>query len=462
MKICSKIKALKCAGKIGKKIGSRKIIDDPDILEKYAHDESDETPHLPAAVVLPENAGDVSHILRLAEQDGVYITPRGGGTGKSGGAVPILGGIVLSMEKMKGIEEISRDDLISVVRPGTILKDFHNSVEENGLFYPPDPASLSNCSIGGNVVENAGGPRAFKYGTTSNYVISLEMVLMGGKVIKAGRRTVKQVGGPSLVSLMSGSEGTLSVITNIWLKLLPMPQTCSTLVISFSSIENAFRASNAVFREGILPRVMDFIDSTCMNLMREYAKIDIVPEGNSVLLVELDGQAGDVENQIDRISDVMEKHGANQVFLLSGAVEKSKFWEARRELSEYLKKKFSVKLSDDISLPRSKISNVIEKIYEYANNLQIVCAIFGHCGDGNLHVNLLGMSEHQKKQILLMRDRMMKVVLEVEGAVSGEHGIGSLKKKYLRWQQGRELLAMQKKLKLLFDPGGFLNPGKIY
>jgi glycolate oxidase len=455
-------KARRCAAKIGKRIGGRKVIDDPDAMEKYSRDESGERPRMPAAVIFPETTSDVASAMRLAAREGVFVTPRGGGTGKSGGAVPVRGGLVLSLERMRAIEEISRDDLVAVVRPGVVLQDLHNAVQGQGLFYPPDPASLDGCCLGGNVAENAGGPRAFKYGVTGHYVLSVELVTMGGEVIRAGRRPVKQASGPSVASLMVGSEGTLAVMTLIVLRLVPLPEETATCVATFPSAVKAAAAIGKVLQAGLVPRVMDIMDRVCMDLMQEYGSVHFEKDAGSVLLVELDGGASAVQAQLDRTADILQKEGAGNAIVLSGAVEKNRFWEARRQISEYLKKKYSLKISDDISVPRGRVAEAIDGIYAAARRRDLESAVFGHVGDGNLHVNLIGEGASDRAAAEAARDEIMRLVLSMDGAVSGEHGIGSLKRRYLRWQQGANLLGLQKKVKQVFDPAGLLNPGKIY
>jgi glycolate oxidase len=455
-------KARRCAARIGRRIGGAKVVDDPDATQKYSHDESGERPRMPSAVIFPESASDAAAALRLAAREGVCVTPRAGGTGKSGGAVPVRGGLVLSLERMRSIEEISREDLVAVVRPGTVLQDLHNAVEEQGLFYPPDPASLDSCCLGGNVAENAGGPRAFKYGVTGHYVLSLELATMDGRVVRAGRRPAKQASGPSVVSMMVGSEGTLAVMTLIMLRLVPLPGETATCVATFPSAAKAAAAIGKVLQAGLVPRVMEIMDRACMDLMQEYGSVHFEPAAGSVLLIELDGDGAAVRAQLDRAADILQKEGSGDPVLLSGAVEKNRFWEARRKISEYLKKKYPLKISDDVSVPRGRMVEAIEGIYGIARRRGLESAIYGHAGDGNLHVNLIGEGAADRAVTAEARDEIMRLVLSMDGAVSGEHGIGSLKRRYLRWQQDAGLQGLQKKVKAVFDPAGLLNPGKIY
>ena len=455
-------KARKTASRIARKIGGRKVIDDPQQLEKYSHDESHQRPVLPAAVVFPESTADVSAIMKAASDDGVFLTPRGGGTGKSGGAVPVRGGIVMSTEKMNGVEEIDGRDFVAVVRPGLILEHLHGEVEKQALFYPPDPASLDSCTLGGNVAENAGGPRAFKYGVTANYVLSMEIVTMDGRCIRTGSRTIKQAAGYNLSRLLVGSEGTLAAFTLIVLRVVPLPEEVATIVATFSSMAAAAAAAGSVLGKGLVPRVMEIMDHECITLMKRFGRVHFDAKAKSALLIEMDGDALAVSRQVDVAGDILEKGKAREMLLLSGAVEKNRFWNARRNIAEYLKKKYPSNMSDDISVPRGRIVEAVERIYTIARSHGLRSAVFGHAGDGNLHVNVLGGEEMDRGRAESVRKELMKMVVAMDGAISGEHGIGTTKRKYLKQQLGAPALKLQKALKDVFDPDSILNPGKIF
>jgi len=413
-------------------------------------------------VVFPRTTDDVAAIMKRAGRDGVFVTPRGGGTGKSGGAVPVKGGLVMSLEKMNAIEEISREDFVAVVGPGVILQDLHNAAEGAGLFYPPDPASLDTCTLGGNVAENAGGPRAFKYGVTAHYVLGLEMVTAAGVTVQAGARSMKQATGYGVVPLMAGSEGTLAVFTRIILRLVPLPEETATCAATFSSASAAAAAVGRVLGAGVLPRVMEMMDRRCMDLMERYGEVHFERGAQSAVLIELDGSAAAVAEQLERTGNLLGEAGARETILLTGAVERSRFWDARRNLSEYVKRAYPGKVSDDICVPRGRMVQAVEAVYAAAERRGLLAAVYGHAGDGNLHVNFMSEKEEAMAGEALARDEVMRRVLELGGVVSGEHGIGTLKRKYLAWQQGRALRAVEKKIKKLFDPRGILNPGKLF
>jgi len=450
----------RCAAKIARRIGGGKVVDDPDLLEKYGADESGAPPRPPAAVVFPASATDVAASLRAAAGAGVAVTPRGGGTGKSGGAVPVEGGLVLSLERMNAVDEISRDDFVAVVQPGLVLQAFHEAVEKEGLFYPPDPASLDSCSLGGNVAENAGGPRAFKYGVTAHYVLALELATMDGRCLRAGSRTIKNASGYGIVPLLVGSEGTLAVFTRIVLRLLPLPGATAACAALFGSTAEAAGGVGALLRSGMVPRVMELVDRRCMTLMEEGGQVHFDPGAGCAVLIELDGDAAGVEEDLGRAGDLLEKQGA-AVLVLTGAVERARFWEARRKISETLKKRYPGKISDDICVPRGRMAEALSAIEAVAKRHGLLSAVYGHAGDGNLHVNLMSEGKAPRREASA-RDEIMRMVIAMDGAVSGEHGIGSLKRKYLAWQHGRPLVGIEKGIKKLWDPRGLLNPGKIF
>jgi len=455
-------KSLLAAARIGRIVGEHKVIVDPDILAGYAKDESEAEPVLPDVAIRAEDIDDVVATLKLAERFEVPVTPRGGGTGKSGGAVAIRGGIVISLAKLCRIEEINKADLLAVVQPGVVTGELQAEVEREGLFFPPDPASLETCVIGGNVAENAGGPRAFKYGVTREYVFGLDAVLMGGGRISTGRRTVKGVAGYDLTALMVGSEGTLAVFTGVTLRLLRLPKCVATLLARFDDEVSAGRAVARIVEAGLVPRVLELLDSACVETARKEGKMPIPEDTGALLLIEVDGEEGSVELEVERMAAALDEGGARDVLAAQDEAQRSRLWAARRELSELIKKRAAFKLSEDVAVPRSRLAEALQRYRKAGAEHGVEVASYGHAGDGNLHVNVLWNDPDLVVKARETVDRIVRISLDLGGTITGEHGVGHLKKKYLMWEQSREVIGLQRKLKRTFDPKGLLNPGKIF
>lgn len=456
----SKEKSLKAASLISKKIGDHKVITDPDILVAYSKDESHGSPSLPDVLVRVESLNDIIHVLEIGYQFEVPITPRSGGTGKSGGAIPILGGIVLSTEKMNRIIEINKKALMAVVEPGVITGNLHKEVEREGLFYPPDPASLESCMIGGNVAENSGGPRAFKYGVTKHYVLSIEAVLAGGQVFTFGKPTMKWVVGYDLLDLLVGSEGTLALFSKIFLRLLPLPPYITTLLVYFPDEFRAIEAVENIFLNRITPSVMEFMDSICLEEIRKDG-LSIPEEAKSLVIIELDSYKEDIE-LVERVVELLEPYSTRIEAALPSSLNREKLWKARRVLSDTLKQRYKVKLSEDVVVSRDKIKELLLLSKKIGEELDIIVASYGHIGDGNLHVNLLSEDLEKRKRVEQGLKQLFKSVLELGGTISGEHGIGITKREFISWEQSPILIERQKEIKRIFDPKGVMNPGKIF
>ncbi|MBI2395178.1 MAG: FAD-binding protein [Deltaproteobacteria bacterium] len=428
--------------------------------EAYARDESETAPQVPDGVVLATDSDDVVTCLRICEQHEVPVTPRGGGSGRTGGAVPVAGGVVLALEGMRGIKEIAREDLLVVVEPGVVLGDMMKAVEAEGLFYPVDPSSLGYCAVGGNVAENAGGPSAFKYGVTREYVLGCEAVLMGGTRLRAGRRTVKGVTGYDVVATMVGSEGTLAVFTELTLRLLPKPTAVRTLVALFSAVAHAGKCVSEIVARGLQPRCLELVDDGALVALRANgAAID--ERASALLLIEIDG-VGDLDPLLEQIGDACVSAGAIDVVVAQDEAQRARLWSARRELSPAVRRLCKSKLSEDVVVPRSKVAELLAACDRIRDEEQVRMLAYGHAGDGNLHVNFLWDHDDDLPRVDRAIERMFHATLALGGTLSGEHGIGVLKAPYLPLEQSPELIALQRRIKDAFDPKGLLNPGKIF
>jgi glycolate oxidase len=447
---------------IERAIGDGRVLTDPDLLASYARDESEAAPVTPEAVVRVQSTREVAAVMSAASRHLIPVTPRSGGTGRTGGAVPLAGGIVLAFEQHNHIKGIEVDDMVAVVEPGVITGQFHTAVEAEGLFYPPDPNSLASCALGGNVAENAGGPRALRYGCTRDYVLGLELVTASGQVLRLGKRTVKGVTGYDLTSLIVGSEGTLGVITEITLKLLPKPAAIATLLVLLPDLPTAGRAVGAVLRRGLLPRCLELLDEHTLALVRPEAGLPLDPRARALLLIELDGDEVALEGQVELCGNALTEVGALEVLVARHGGERERLWAARRELSRALRKVAKNKLAEDVVVPRSRISALIDRCRVISDRYRIPMPAYGHAGDGNIHVNFLWNDDAERPAVDQATKALFEATIELGGTLSGEHGIGILKAPYLPLEQSSELIALQEQVKNLFDPQGILNPGKIF
>jgi len=416
---------------------------------------------VPDAVVLAENADDILAALRVAREAGVPITPRSGGTGKTGGSVPVAGGIVLSTLGMNQIVEIDRREGIAVVQPGVILEHLQNAVEAEGWFYPPDPNSQATCALGGNVAENAGGPRAFKYGVTRDYVLGMDAFLIGGQRIRVGRRTSKGVTGYDVTGLLVGSEGTLSVFGDITLQLIPKPERVMTLMTLFANVRQAGAGVQEVIARGLQPRCIELLDATTLEAMRSAGNA-IDARAGAMLIMDVDGDEASCERQAERISDACEAAQVLEVLVAQDEAQREKLWAARRQMSHAIRKLTKKKLSEDVVVPRMQIGELLERVARTSEQLGVRSLTYGHAGDGNLHCNFLWNEDHEYPAVERAIDQLFHDVIDLRGTLSGEHGIGVLKASYLPLEQGADLITLQRDLKRVFDPENLLNPGKIF
>jgi glycolate oxidase len=417
-----------------------------------------------AAAVLAESRAEVELVLRLAREHRVPVTPRGAGTGMTGGALPVAGGLVLSTERMRAIREINPDDLVCVVEPGVVTGELQAAVEAAGLFYPPDPASLDSCSIGGNVAENAGGPRAFKYGVTREYVLGLEVVRMGGEVLRPGRRTSKGVTGYDVVGAIVGSEGTFAVATEITLKLLPRPPAVATMLAAFADLVVAGQAVTDVIRLGARPRALELLDRATIDHLRGRTPYRMPPDAGAVLICELDGEPEGLDAQLVRCAQACERAGAVDVVVAQSEQQRRDLWETRRRANPLLKQLHRHKIPEDVVVPRGAIPEMLRRVDAIAATHDVPAATYGHAGDGNLHINLL--LDDDAPSLRARADAavadILRTTLDLGGTLAGEHGVGLLKQNYVPWEQAPPLIRLQRELKRVFDPDDLLNPGKIF
>ena len=420
--------------------------------------------HPPEAVVFAENAGQVSAILKLANAEKFFVIPRGAGSGMTGGAVPVQGGVVLAFSRMNRILSIDTDNLIADAQPGVVTGKFHAAVEKQGLFYPPDPASSDFSTLGGNVAECAGGPRAVKYGVTRDYVLGLEAVLPTGEIVHTGVRTAKGVVGYDLTRLITGSEGTLAVITAMTLKLLPLPETDRTVTAVFPRMEDAAEAVSEIIRRGIIPRNIEFMDNASIVCVENYLRIGLPVEADALLIMAVDGPAGQVEAGVAKLEEVCRSKNASEVRAAADAAEAKELWRARKAISPALFQYAPDKINEDIVVPRNKIPAMVAKIKALREETGLKIVAFGHAGDGNIHFNV--MLDKRDKAELEKTEKTVEEIfdytLALGGTISGEHGIGITKAPYLKKEIGDVELALMRKIKRTFDPNGILNPGKIF
>lgn len=442
--------------------GSGSVIRDKTLLEAYARDESETTPCVPEAVVRVNSTKGVSGVMQAAFEHGVPVTPRGGGTGRVGGAVPVPGGIVLAFERMHSIKHIDRDELTATVEPGVITGELKRAAEDELLYYPPDPNSRDSCALGGNLAANAGGPRAFKYGVTREYVLGMEVVLADGTILRLGHQTKKGVTGYDLTSLMVGSEGTLGIVTEATLRLIPKPEATVTLLACFSSLDEVAPTVRALLSGGLVPSCIELLDSEAIRIVRPEAGLTIPDETKAILLMELDGQADRLDGDLESCGNVLTDIGALEVLVAQNSSERERLWASRRELSHSLRRLAKNKLSEDVVVPRTKIADLLRTCAELSDENELVIPTYGHAGDGNLHVNFLWDDPAQKQKVDRAIRRLFERVIELRGTLSGEHGIGVLKAPYLPLEQSPALIALQQRIKDVFDPKHILNPGKIF
>jgi glycolate oxidase len=445
-------------------VGAGNIRDDATTLSAYAADALGQG-HPPDLVVFPATSGDVSAVARLCTAHSVPLVVRGAGTGYTGGAVPTHGGLVLSLERMNRILEIDEVNLLAVVEPNVINGDLQRAVERVGLFYPPDPASLESSSIGGNVAECAGGPRAFKYGTTKRYVLALEAVLPTGEIVHTGSKAVKNVVGYDLTQLLVGSEGTLAIVTKVTLRLIPKPPVRATLAAAFRDVRDAVNAVTAMIARRVVPAAIELVDDKSLEALAAHLGRTVVPAGSSAMvIVECDGTQAAVDEEHRLVEAACREAGATQLRRAESDAERDEIWGLRRQLSLALRATGLLKINHDVVVPRGRIPELFDTIDDLASRFHLHVASFGHAGDGNIHVNLMidKDDDEQRARAREAERYLFERVVSFEGSISGEHGIGFAKAPYLTLELSANEIALMKRVKAAFDPAGILNPGKIF
>jgi glycolate oxidase len=417
----------------------------------------------PSAIVWPNNTADVVKVMKYAYEKEIPVVPRGAGTGMTAGAVPSKGSIVLSFEKMKKIIEIDAENLNVLCEPGVINGKLQRELEWTGFFYPPDPASMNFCTLGGNVAENAGGPRALKYGVTRDYVMEIEAVLPNGEVITTGIKTTKGVVGYDLTRLFTGSEGTLAVFTKIRLKVLPLPEEVITLLAIFRSLESSGDAVTKIISSKIIPRTLEFMDRNAIEAVENFKPIGLPRDAEAVLLIELDGQPSTITREAEKVIALCSKLGA-EIKMAKDEFAKNNLWASRRALSPALYHIKPTKINEDIVVPRNKLTEMLRRLRTLSEKSGITIVNFGHAGDGNIHVNIMvdKADEDEYQRGLGLVEQIFRDTLELGGTISGEHGIGLTKAGYIDMELSERELKIMESIKKVFDPKKILNPGKIF
>jgi glycolate oxidase len=419
---------------------------------------------LPEVVVHATTSDQVSRIVRLANAEKIPILPRGAGSGFTGGSLAVKGGIVLVLTRMNRILEIDIDNLIAIVEPGVITARLQKEVERLDLFYPPDPASKDFCTLGGNVAECAGGPRCVKYGVTRDYILGLEVVTPAGEIIHTGGRTIKNVVGYDLTRLFVGSEGTLGIVTQIILRLLPKPEARKTMLVAFASIDGAAQAVSAIIRGKIIPTTLEFMDASAIECVRTTMDLDLPLDCRAVLIIEVDGDREVLDGQAGRILEIIRPLGVLATRIAETAAESEAIWKVRRSISPSLRRLGPDKFNEDIVVPRSKVPDMIRALETISTRYGVPIINFGHAGDGNIHVNVMvDLAEDGiKETVQLVLNDIFRTTVALEGSISGEHGIGTAKASYLGMELDAATLATMRTIKKALDPNNIMNPGKIF
>lgn len=447
-------------------VGNEFVFTDSESLEKYGKDETEDLVYPPEAVVKPDSAEQVSKIIKLANEYLIPVIPRGGGTGLSGGALPVEGGICLSLERFNRILEIDENNFQAVIEPGVITQVFQETLESKGLFYPVDPASRGSCFLGGNIAECSGGPRAAKYGTTKDYVLGLQFVTPTGEIINAGAGTIKNVTGYNLSQLLVGSEGTLGIVTKIIFKILRLPKYKKVLLAAFDSVENCITSVAEFYKAGLVPSALEFLTKDAVKAAENHlGKPFPNSYADAQLLIELDGNYESVLNdEVGLIAEVAEKYGVKDIILAEDRQKMEDLWALRRSVGEAVKA-ISTYKEEDTVVPRFKLPELAAGIKVISEKYNLTIIFYGHAGDGNLHVNILKKDltdEEWNNKIEMAIGEIFRLTVSLGGMISGEHGIGYTQKKYLPIALSNEQIDLMKKIKKTFDPNNILNPGKIF
>ncbi len=443
-------------------VGSKNFSDAPADLLTYAYDAT-ETRYLPDAVVIPSTVKQISRLMKFAARFKVPVIPRGAGTGYTGGALACSGGIVLLMDRFDRILEIDIGNMYAVVEPGVITANLHKAVEAKGLFYPPDPASMNACTIGGNIAENAGGMRAVKYGVTRNYVMELEVVLPTGEVIHTGSKCIKDVVGYDLTTFFVGSEGTLGIVTRAVLKLIPLPESRKTMAAGFPSIHLAAKTVVDIIASRIVPTTLEFMDHHCIQAVDNYLNVGLSKDAQAFLLIEVDGFDSELNAAMEKMTSICQKNNAMDIRVARNENERQNLWKIRRSISAALSHLPIRGDGEDLVVPRTRIPDIIEKMDEICQRYGLFAVNFGHAGDGNLHVSLVEKNDTVAMDMVEAASiEILKETVKMEGRIAAEHGIGLVKKNKIGLNIDPPTLDLMRLLKKTMDPDNILNPGKIF
>lgn len=448
--------------------GDAYVLADEETLQHYGHDETEHLLYLPEVVIKPRTAAEISAIMKICNEDRIPVTPRGAGTGLSGGALPHLGGVLISMERFNSILEIDERNLQVTTEPGVITEVLQEAVKAKGLFYPPDPSSRGSCFIGGNIAENSGGPKAVKYGVVKDYVLNLEVVLPTGEIIWTGANVLKNSTGYNLTQLLVGSEGTLGIVTKIVLKLIPLPKYDLLMLVPFRSLEKAGEAVSAIFRGGFTPSALELVEIEALQIVSKMVDSHAVPVTDDIaahLIIEVDGNNLDVlMSEMEAIAELLQQYEAGEVFFADDAQQKAELWKLRRRVAEAVKSS-GYTIEEDTVVPRAHLPALIRGVKELGKQHQFHAVCYGHAGDGNLHIrikkegtaNSMGNAEMTRSLRALF-----DLVYSLGGTISGEHGIGLIQKGYMDIVFEEANLRLMREIKRVFDPNNILNAGKIF
>ena len=461
-------RALQYIGSFKKIVGDGFVFADAESLNNYAHDETENLHFLPGLVIKPRTVGEVSAIMKICNEQHIPVTPRGAGTGLSGGALPQFGGVLLSTERMNSILDIDERNLQVTTEPGVITEVLQNAVKEKGLFYPPDPSSRGSCFIGGNIAENSGGPKAVKYGVVKDYVLNLEVVLPTGEIIWTGANVLKNSTGYNLTQLIVGSEGTLGIVTKIVLKLLPFPKYDLLMLVPFNSLEKVGEAVSAIFRAGFTPSAMELVEINALKIVSKFVDSAVVPvtdEMEAHLIIEVDGNHIDtLMSEMEAISALLTKYDCGDVFFADDAQQKAELWKLRRRVAEAVKIN-GYTIEEDTVVPRAELPALIRGVKQLGKeyNFDVVC--YGHAGDGNLHIRIKkegSVYSLNNPEVIPALRALFELVKKLGGTISGEHGIGLIQKEYMDIVFDEAQMKLMKGIKKTFDPNNILNSGKIF
>jgi glycolate oxidase len=449
-------------------LGNQYVFVDEESLHHYSHDETEDLHYLPEVVLKPKTPDEISAILALCNKERIPVTPRGAGTGLSGGALPYLGGVLLSTERMNSILHIDQRNLQVTTEPGVITEVLQNAVKEKRLFYPPDPSSRGSCFIGGNISENSGGPKAVKYGVVKDYVLNLEVVLSTGEIIWTGANVLKNATGYNLTQLIVGSEGTLGIVTKIVLRLIPLPKFDLLMLVPFNSAENACAAVSAIFQAGYTPSAMEFMERDALEWVSRFVESNIVKIGEDVqahLLIEVDGNNLEVLMQdMEGISNITQQFDCGETLFAEDAQQKAELWKMRRRVAEAVKS-HSIYKEEDTVVPRAELPVLLKGVKDIGRKYRFHSVCYGHAGDGNLHVNIIKGNLTDEEWNGSLKNGIKEIFVLVKslgGTLSGEHGIGLVQKEYMDIVFDATQMRVMREIKSLFDPNNILNPGKIF